>query len=123
MEREIPQQEWGRFFEDFTMQHDSWLVTAERARGNSMCDFEELPLEGITARVDPPQHNEIVVTVGKRPERHTRLVVPNPTTVRVDQESGIDHSVEIETRSGQLTRLTFRTGESIEAGTEIRPEE
>ena len=37
--------EWARFFESFTMQHDHWLVSVDGEK-------DSLPLEGIATRDD-----------------------------------------------------------------------
>lgn len=100
MRREISREEWAPFFEQFTLQHDAWLVT--------VADVLALPLEGIIARLDGDE-DEIVITVGRDIHDHRRIVARQPRRVFVEQTGGADEGLEIESRDGTSTRLRFRS--------------
>lgn len=97
MQRDIERNDWARFFESFTMQHDHWLVSVDGER-------DTLPLEGITARDD----GRITITLGGDISHHRRIVI-DAARVRVDQEGGVDQGVAIESADGHTTRLAFRS--------------
>ena len=96
MLREIEKNDWGRFFESFTMQHDHWLVAVDDER-------ELLPLEGIVAR-----DGQISVHLGSDIRHHRRIIID---TSRVDvlQDGAVDEGVAITARDGSTTRLRFRS--------------
>lgn len=96
MLKTIEQNEWGRFFESFTLQHDHWLVNVDGEK-------ETLPLEGIVAR-----DRRIVIHLGAD-IRHHRVITIDGAAVRVLQADGVEQGVEIESAEGHVTRLTFRT--------------
>jgi hypothetical protein len=96
VQREIERNDWARFFESFTMQHDQWLVSVDGER-------EAMPLEGIVAR-----DARIVVHLGRDISHHRRITI-DAARVRVEQEGGVDQGVIIESVDGHTTRLSFRT--------------
>ena len=95
VQREIERNEWGRFFESFTMQHDHWLVSVDGEK-------ESMPLEGITARDEL-----ITITLGGDISHHRRITIDGKK-VTVEQQDGVDQGVAIESRDGHTTRLAFR---------------
>ncbi len=96
MEEEIERNDWARFFESFTMQHDQWLVTVDG-------EGDALPLEGIVAR-----DANVVVHLG-RDIRHHRRITIDAARVRVRHEGGVDEGLDIESTDGHVTRLRFRS--------------
>lgn len=96
MHTEIAANEWGSFFEAFTLQHDRWLVTVDNEK-------ESMPLEGIVAR-----EHSVVITLGGDISHHRRITI-DAARVLVDQKNGGDAGVEIESRDGHTTRLKFRS--------------
>ncbi|HEX2832362.1 MAG TPA: hypothetical protein VHW00_05065 [Thermoanaerobaculia bacterium] len=96
MIRTIERNDWARFFESFTLQHDHWLVSVDG-------ENDTLPLEGIIAR-----DSHITIHLG-RDIQHHRVITIDGADVRVRQADGVDQGVEIEDRDGHLTRLTFRS--------------
>lgn len=96
MQREIARNDWVRFFETFTTQHDHWLVSVDGER-------DALPLEGITARDD----GRLTVTLGGTISHHRRIVI-DAARVLVEQKDGVDEGVAIESADGHLTWLKFR---------------
>jgi len=94
--RTIDRNDWARFFESFTLQHDHWLVSVDGER-------DTLPLEGIVARDET-----IVIHLGPDISHH-RVITVDAAEIRVHQEGGVDQGVEIEGKEGRITRLTFRS--------------
>ncbi len=94
--RTIERNDWARFFESFTLQHDHWLVSVDGER-------DTLPLEGIVAR-----ESHITIHLG-RDIQHHRVITIDAKDVRVEQDNGVDQGVEIESTDNRVTRLTFRS--------------
>jgi hypothetical protein len=95
--RTIERNDWARFFESFTMQHDHWLVAVDGER-------DTLPLEGITTRDD----GNVVIHLGSDIRHHRRIVI-DAKAVRVEQSDGVDQGIDIESADGHTTRLRFRS--------------
>lgn len=96
MIREIERNEWGRFFESFTMQHDHWLVSVDD-------ESDALPLEGIVER-----DGTVIITLGGDIRHHRRIAI-DAARVDVRQSGGTDEAVAIESKEGHVTRLHFRS--------------
>ncbi|MFP5246683.1 MAG: hypothetical protein ACLGH0_08305 [Thermoanaerobaculia bacterium] len=96
MQKEIDRNDWARFFESFTLQHDHWLVSVDGER-------DVLPLEGIVAR-----DGHIVIRMGGDIEHHRRITI-DAARVLVEQNAGVDEGVDIESTDGHTTRLRFRS--------------
>ncbi len=94
--RDIDKNEWARFFESFTLQHDHWLVSVDD-------DREVLPLEGIIAR-----DGQISIHLG-RDVRHHRRIVIDAARVSVLQDGAVDAGVAITSKNRHVTRLRFRS--------------
>jgi len=97
MQRTIERNEWARFFESFTMQHDHWLVSVDGEK-------DTLPLEGIATRDD----GNVVITLGGDISHHRRIII-DAARVQVEQNGGVDEGVAIESADGHTTRLKFRS--------------
>lgn len=95
MSKEIDRNDWGRFFESFTMSHDHWLVHVDG-------ENDSLPLEGIVAR-----DTRIVIHLGGD-IRHHRVITIDAARVTVQQSGGQDEGVSIESADGHTTRLRLR---------------
>ena len=52
--KEIPREEWTRFLDTFSRQHEEWLATLEILGTDigAQQEARDLPLEGITANYD-----------------------------------------------------------------------
>lgn len=96
--REIPRQEWVRFFDSFSQVHAGWFVTVE-VLGPSVGDqieASETRLFGIGADVRDDK-SEIEITVGVTPEAHLRHIVSEASRVYLKtDEEGADEVLEIE---------------------------
>ena len=63
--RDIPREQWIKFFDDFSWRHEGWIVTLE-VLGPDIGNQEEannLPLVGISADVKA-RENQIEIIVG-----------------------------------------------------------
>ena len=106
--RDIPLEQWVRFFDDFSRDHEGWIVTLEVV-GPDIGDQEEasgLPLVGISADVKD-RENRIEIIVGGRPDADLTRFIERPKRVWV-KESRIpgDEAIEVES-DGIKTLLNF----------------
>jgi len=114
--RDIPREQWVRFFDDFSKNHEGWIVSLE-VLGSDIGDQEEadrLPLVGISA--DLKAHEDrLEIIVGGRPEADVTRFIERPKHVWV-KEPRIpgDEAIEIESEDGIKTLLNFH---------HVRPEE
>ncbi len=102
MVKEIERNDWSRFFESFTLEHDHWLVHVDG-------ENESLPLEGITGR-----DGKLIVHLGADVSHH-RVIAIDAARVAVEQSGGADEGVAITSTDGHTTRLRFvrpATGDS-----------
>src|SRR5262245_4286858 len=107
--REIPREQWIKYFDNFSKNHDGWIVTVE-VLGSDLGDQEEasgLPLVGISADVKA-RENRIEIIVGGRPDADLTRFIDTPKSVWV-KESGIpgDEAIEVESEDGIKTLLNF----------------
>jgi hypothetical protein len=114
--RDIPREQWVRFFDDFSKNHEGWIVTLEVV-GSDIGDQKEasrLPLVGISADVKSHE-NRVEIIVGGRPSADVTRFIERPKHVWV-KESRIpgDEAIEVESEDGIKTLLNFHR---------IRPEE
>jgi hypothetical protein len=107
--REIPREEWIRFFDDFSKQHENWIVNWE-VLGDDIGDQEKtnrLPLVGISAD-SKGRTSRIDVIVGGRLEAHVTQIIEKPTHVRFREPDRPGHeAIEVEADDGRVTLLTF----------------
>ena len=107
--REIPRAQWSRFFDDFSKQHEGWIVTLE-VLSPDIGDQEEvtgLPLVGISADLKD-RENPIEIMVGGRPEAHVTHIINSPQHVWLKQpEEAAHEAVEIEAADGTTTLVRF----------------
>ena len=114
--RDIPREQWVRFFDDFSKNHEGWIVTME-VLGADIGDQEEannLPLVGISADVKA-RENRVEIIVGGRPDVDLTRFIERPKHVWVKEPRlPGDEAMEIESEDGIKTILNFHR---------IRPEE
>jgi Family of unknown function (DUF5335) len=114
--RDIPREQWIRFFDDFSKNHEGWIVTME-VLGADIGDQEEannLPLVGISADVKAHE-NRVEIIVGGRPDVDLTRFIERPKHVWVKEPRlPGDEAMEIESEDGIKTILNFHR---------IRPEE
>jgi Family of unknown function (DUF5335) len=114
--RDIPREQWVRFFDDFSKNHEGWIVTLE-VLGSDIGDQEEadrLPLVGISADLKA-REDRLEIIVGGRPDADVTRFIERPKHVWV-KEPRIpgDEAIEIESEDGIKTLLNFH---------HVRPEE
>jgi len=114
--REIPREQWIKFFDDFSKNHEGWIVTLE-VIGSDIGDQEEankLPLVGVSADVKAHE-NLIEIIVGGRPDADVTRIINTPKGVWI-KEPRIpgDETLEVESEDGVKTLLNFH---------HVRPEE
>jgi hypothetical protein len=110
--KEIPREEWRKFFDEFSRQHRGWITTVEVV-GGDIGDQEEttrLPLAGISAEVKASK-TTIEIIVGERsvePETRVTRIIQAPKRVwfKPPEQPG-DEAVEIESEDGRKTLVIF----------------
>ena len=107
--KEIPKEEWGTFFDNFSRRHEGWLVTLEvlGADIGAQVEGRELAFEGI---VGETQGNEIVIMVGAKPDDHVTHSINNAAQVSLEQtDEGADAALAIKSADGTTALLRFRS--------------
>jgi hypothetical protein len=107
---EIPREQWKTFLDDFSNQHEGWIVNWE-VLGMDIGDQEKtarLPLIGISADLKGRQPR-IDVMVGGRLDAHVTQIIENPKRVwfKAPEQPGHE-AIEIESQDGRVTLVTFR---------------
>ena len=109
--QQIPREEWTRFLDTFSRQHEGWLVTLE-ILGTDIGAQQEvlnLPLEGISASRDSVPET-IAISLGNDAKDHLTHTVTNPTRIWLEQTSqGANAALEIESADEVKTLLRFRS--------------
>jgi hypothetical protein len=114
--RDIPREQWIRFFDDFSKNHDGWIVTMEvlGADIGAQEEANNLPLVGISADVKA-RENRVEIIVGGRPDVGLTRFIERPKHIWVKEPRlPGDETMEIESEDGIKTILNFHR---------IRPEE
>jgi len=105
---EIPREQWIKFFDNFSKQHQGWIVTWE-VLGRDLGDQEKttrLPLVGISADKGPKPR--IDITVGGRFDAHVTQIIDTPKRVWFKQPDQPGHeAIEVESADGTMTLVTF----------------
>ena len=110
--KEIPRNEWQKFFNSFSRQHEGWLVTLEILGSEIGAQVEErgLAFEGIVNEGDEVQGNEILMMFGAKPNDHITHSISNPATVSLEQtDEGADAALAIKSADGVTALLRFRS--------------
>lgn len=122
---EITREEWAKFFDAFSRQHEGWLATVE-VLGMDLGAQEEandLPLVGITADLKGTGKDSISIIVGESTDDHITHTITEPTSVRLEKaDSGADEALEIESKSSATTILRFRSAMLPEVVDGVVPE-
>lgn len=109
--KEIPKDEWSKFFAAFSRQHEGWLVTMEMfgTEFGAQVQERELAFEGIVDEWDEIQGNQIVIMVGEKPDDHITHSIPHPTQVSVEENEGVNAVLAIKSADGVIALLRFRS--------------
>jgi hypothetical protein len=105
--REIPRDEWTRFFNNFSRRQEGWQVTLE-VFGMDIGDQVEqrhLFLAGVTAEV-ADKGDEIEIMMGGKSSGHVTHMIAAPILVELQQtDLGIDSALQIKSADGTTTLL------------------
>ena len=111
--KEIPKEEWPKFFDSFSRRHEGWLVTLESFGaefGAAQIQETELAFEGIVDEWDEIHGNQIVIMVGRKPDDHITHSISRPTQVSLEQtDGGADVALAIKSADGVMALLRFRS--------------
>lgn len=110
--REIPKEEWGKFFDNFSRRHEGWMVTLEilGAEIGAQVAEQELALNGIVDEWDDIKGNAIMIMVGAKPDAHVTHTIGNATQVSLEQtDGGADVALAIKSADGTTALLRFRS--------------
>ena len=105
--REIPQNEWPKFFNNFSSKHQGWSVTLEifGTELGAQVQERELALVGI---VDEIHGNRIVIMFGEKPDNHITHSIERATEVSLEQtDGGTDVALAIKSADGVMALLRF----------------
>jgi hypothetical protein len=109
-DQEIPRQQWVKFFDEFSKNHQAWIVHWE-VLGTDLGDQEKtarLPLVGISADVKGSRPR-IDIMVGDRPDAHVTQIIEEPHRVWFKEPDVAGHeAIAIETDDGRVTLISFR---------------
>ena len=109
--QEIPPEQWRDFCDEFSKQHEGWLITVDIVDETGETDretlAEEIPLWGVT--VDEVQEQtEVHIIAGDQP-RHVTHVIRDPATIAFEQnQEGAHTGLRIDTRDGPSVVVRFR---------------
>ena len=107
--REIPREQWVKFFNDFSKQHEGWVVALEVLRSD-IGDQEEatkLPLVGISADVKDGE-SRINIAIGGRLDVHLTHGIDTPKRVWLKEpEEPAHETIAVESEDGTMTLVHF----------------
>lgn len=102
---EIPHREWSVFLENFSREHQGWLVRIEpRGAGSSnTAQFNGLPLEALTIQLDGDEETvSVMVRNDKTAHRHTLHTIAHPKRIQVEEPAGTnDKRVHVDSREAR----------------------
>ena len=110
--KEIPKNEWPKFFDNFSRQHEGWLVTLEifGTEFGAQVQERELTFEGIVDEWDEIHGDQIVIMVGEKPDDHITHSIARPTQVSLEQTDEDAHAVlAIKSANGVMALMRFRS--------------
>jgi hypothetical protein len=107
--QEIPRDEWIRFFNDYSHQHQGWLATVE-IKGKEIGDRIEakgLPFQGVTFDEKGSEKGSIAVFLDKGTQEDETHIIAHPTHLRIENEGERERELEIEASDGTKTLIHF----------------
>ena len=109
--QQIPTNEWPTFLDNFSRQHEGWLVNLEVFGPELGNQVEEtgLALEGITGEWAGSQGKRITIMAGGKPNDHVTHSISSPTEVSLEKtDEGADVALAIKSADGMTSLLRFR---------------
>jgi hypothetical protein len=106
---EVPRQEWKTFFQQFTQDHEEWLVSvAGQDKGNqTLHEVNGLPFEALTLHLDDAHEVlSILVRNNDVAQEHVYLSIPRPRSVMVET-AGPDVKLHIDSIDRPSTSIRF----------------
>ena len=110
--KQIVRDEWPKFFDSFSRQHEGWLVTLEIFATDIGAQVEEreLAFEGIVDEWNEALGNQIIIMMGAKPDDHITHTIAHPTNVSLEQtDEGADVALAITSEGGAVALLRFRS--------------
>lgn len=105
--QEIPRNQWVRFFDAFSKDHDGWPTSVEVIPKGKRKQVEarKLPLQGITVDLKRPDRDTTSIILDMQPNVHLTHTVPKTVQVvlREDQQE-----LEIASSSGDKAVVRFQ---------------
>jgi hypothetical protein len=124
--RDIPNNEWPAYLDDFSREHRAWLATVERVSTGSI-DYAEAVDRPLAAVVPYYADRRVArIEIQFQPDSHYAepIRVDAPTRVRVDETAdGVAQGLEIVDDEGGRTRIRFRAAPLPEMLDGVAPEE
>ncbi len=120
--REIRDDVWPPFFDDFTQLHQGERVNVETLGSGDLgvtSHFRDLPLVGIVAADPKAGTGEwIEIIAGDSAQTHATHSIPNPAHVRLaEEDNGQAVALQIESVKGLVTIIRFEhASEGMPAG-------
>jgi len=108
--KEIPKNEWPKFFDNFSSKHQGWSVTFEilGTELGAQVQERELALVGIVDERDEIHGNRIVIMFGEKPDDHITHSIERATEVSLEQtDGGADVALAIKSADGVMALLRF----------------
>jgi hypothetical protein len=109
--QEIRRDEWSKFFDTFSRQHEGWLATLEVFAPDVGAQEEarELPLEGISRGAGEGESETITISLGRNAEDHVSHTIAEPRRVWLEQTNeGVNAALEIESKDDSKALLQLR---------------
>src|SRR5574341_312912 len=106
--REIPKQQWQVFCDEFSRQHEGWLVTLEIfGEVGAQTETVGLPLIGVS--VDQKDNeNTLSILLGGKSGKHVTHTIVDPARLWIaETETGAHEALKIETNEGEGMLLRF----------------
>ncbi|MDQ5845115.1 MAG: DUF5335 domain-containing protein [Acidobacteriota bacterium] len=110
--KQIPRDEWPKFFDSFSRQHEGWLATLDifATEIGAQVEERELAFEGIVDEWDEALGHQIMIMMGAKPDDHITHTIGRPTNVSVEQtDEGADVALAITSEDGAMALLRFRS--------------
>jgi hypothetical protein len=108
--REIPRNDWPRFFDNLSRRQEGWQVTLEVFGADIGDQIEErhLFLAGVTAELadNAEKGDKIEIMMGGKPSGHLTHTITVPTQVDLQQtDFGVDSALQIKSADGTTSLL------------------
>lgn len=111
--RQIPREEWSRFFDNLSRRQEGWEVTLEVFSPDIGDQVEErhMFLAGLTAEVanEADRSDKIEIMMGGSPSGHVTHTITAPIQVDLQQtDLGVDSALQIKSADGTTSLLHLR---------------